>query len=149
MEEPEVNITYSPDEILKILPHRHPFLMVDRIVECNGKDRIVGVKCVAMNEPCFQGHFPGKPVFPGVLQLEAMAQTAGVLLNVLAGAEGQLAYYLGVDKAKFRRQVVPGDVLRMECTVLRARMGMYRVAGRTFVGGDLACEAEMMFGRGR
>ena len=145
----EVNITYSPEDILKILPHRHPFLMVDRIVECNGKDRIVGVKCVAMNEPCFQGHFPGKPVFPGVLQLEAMAQTAGVLLNVLAGAEGQLAYYLGVDKAKFRRQVVPGDVLRMECTVLRARMGMYRVAGRTFVGGDLACEAEMMFGRGR
>ena len=149
MEEPEVNITYSPDEILKILPHRHPFLMVDRIVECNGKDRIVGVKCIAMNEPCFQGHFPGKPVCPGVLQLEAMAQTAGVLLNVLAGAEGQLAYYLGVDKAKFRRQVVPGDVLRMECTVLRARMGMYRVAGRIFVGGDLACEAEMMFGRGR
>lgn len=149
MEEPEVNITYSPDEILKILPHRHPFLMVDRIVECNGKDRIVGVKCIAMNEPCFQGHFPGKPVFPGVLQLEAMAQTAGVLLNVLSGAEGQLAFYLGVDKAKFRRQVVPGDVLRMECTVLRARMGMYRVAGRTFVGGDLACEAEMMFGRGR
>lgn len=149
MEENEVNITYSPDEILKILPHRHPFLMVDRIVECNGKDRIVGVKCIAMNEPCFQGHFPGKPVFPGVLQLEAMAQTAGVLLNVLVGAEGQLAYYLGVDKAKFRRQVVPGDVLRMECTVLRARMGMYRVAGRTFVGGDLACEAEMLFGRGR
>lgn len=149
MEEQETNITYSPDEILKILPHRHPFLMVDRIVECNGKDRIVGVKCVAMNEPCFQGHFPGKPVFPGVLQLEAMAQTAGVLLNVLSGAEGKLAFYLGVDKAKFRRQVVPGDVMRMECTVLRARMGMYRVAGRTFVGGDLACEAEMMFGRGR
>ncbi|MBR6021716.1 MAG: 3-hydroxyacyl-ACP dehydratase FabZ [Kiritimatiellae bacterium] len=145
----EANITYSPEEILKILPHRHPFLMVDRIVECNGKDRIVGIKCVAMNEPCFQGHFPGKPVFPGVLQLEAMAQTAGVLLNVLSGAEGQLAFYLGVDKAKFRRQVVPGDVLRMECVVLRARMGMYRVAGKTFVGGDLACEAEMMFGRGR
>ena len=149
MEENEVNITYSPDEILKILPHRHPFLMVDRIVECNGKDRIVGVKCIAMNEPCFQGHFPGKPVFPGVLQLEAMAQTAGVLLNVRAGSEGQLAFYLGVDKAKFRRQVVPGDVLRMECVVLRARMGMYRVAVRTFVGGDLACEAEMLFGRGR
>ena len=149
MEENEVNITYSPDEILKILPHRHPFLMVDRIVECNGKDRIVGVKCIAMNEPCFQGHFPGKPVFPGVLQLEAMAQTAGVLLNVLSGSEGQLAVYLGVDTAKFRRQVVPGDVMRMECTVLRARMGMYRVAGRTFVDGDLACEAEMLFGRGR
>ena len=149
MEENEVNITYSPDEILKILPHRHPFLMVDRIVECNGKDRIVGVKCVAMNEPCFQGHFPGKPVFPGVLQLEALAQTAGVLLNVLSGSEGQLAFYLGVDKAKFRRQVVPGDVMRMECTVLRARMGMYRVGGKIFVGGDLACEAEMLFGRGR
>jgi len=149
MEEAETNITYSPDEILKVLPHRHPFLMVDRIVECNGKDRIVGVKCVAMNEPCFQGHFPGKPVFPGVLQLEAMAQTAGVLLNVLTGSEGQLAFYLGVDKAKFRRQVVPGDVLRMEIQVVRARLGMYRVAGKAFVGGDLACEAEMMFGRGR
>ena len=145
----ENNITYSAEEILRILPHRYPFLMVDRIVECNGKDRIVGVKCVALNEPCFQGHFPGKPVFPGVLQLEAMAQTAGVLLNILGGNEGQLAYYLGVDKAKFRRQVVPGDVLRMEIEVLRARLGMYRVAGRAFVGGDLACEAEMMFGRGR
>ena len=145
----ENNITYSAEEILRILPHRYPFLMVDRIVECNGKDRIVGVKCVALNEPCFQGHFPGKPVFPGVLQLEAMAQTAGVLLNILSGSEGQLAYYLGVDKAKVRRQVVPGDVLRMEIEVLRARLGMYRVAGRAFVGGDLACEAEMMFGRGR
>ena len=140
---------YDSKDILGILPHRHPFILVDRIVECNDKDYIVGIKNIAANEPCFQGHFPGMPIFPGVLQLEAMAQTAGILLNKVTKADGKVAYYLGVDKAKFRRMVVPGDQLRMEITFLKLRMGMAKVLGRAFVDGELACEAEMMFGGGR
>ena len=118
-------------------------------MECNDKDWIVGIKNVAANEPCFQGHFPGMPVFPGVLQLEAMAQTAGILLNKLLGSEGKVAFYLGVDKAKFRRMVMPGDQLRIEIKLLKMRLGMARVAGRALVEGELACQAEMLFGGGR
>ncbi len=140
---------YEAKDILNILPHRHPFLLVDRIVECNDKDWIVGIKCVAANEPCFQGHFPGLPIFPGVLQLEAMAQTAGILLNKLLGSEGRVAFYLGVDKAKFRRTVAPGDQLRIEIRFLKMRLGMARVSGRALVDGEVACEAEMLFGGGR
>jgi 3-hydroxyacyl-[acyl-carrier-protein] dehydratase len=140
---------YDSKDILAILPHRFPFILVDRIVECNDKDFIVGIKNVAANEPCFQGHFPGMPIFPGVLQLEAMAQTAGILLNKVTKAEGKVSYYLGVDKAKFRRMVVPGDQLRMEIKFLKLRMGMAKVHGQAFVDGELACEAEMMFGGGR
>jgi len=139
---------YDAKEILNILPHRHPFLLVDRIVECNDKDYIVGIKNIAANEPCFLGHFPGMPIFPGVLQLEAMAQTAGILLNKVLKSDGRVAYYLGVDKAKFRRMVVPGDQLRMEVRFLRLRMGMAKVEGRALVDGELACEAIMMFGGG-
>ena len=140
---------YDSKDILGILPHRHPFILVDRIVECNDKDWIVGIKNVAANEPFFQGHFPGMPVFPGVLQLEAMAQTAGILLNKVMGAEGKIAFYLGVDGAKFRRMVVPGDQLRIEIKFLKLRMGMAKVAGRALVDGELACEATMMFGGGK
>ena len=133
--------------IMDMIPHRYPILLVDRIVECNNKDWIVGLKNVSANEPCFQGHFPGLPIFPGVLQLEAMAQTAGVLLNTLTKSDVKIAYYLAVDKAKFRRMVVPGDQLRMEIKFLKMRMGMAKVSGRALVDGELACEAEMMFGR--
>ena len=139
---------YSSKDILEILPHRFPFILVDRIVECNDTDWIVGIKNVAANEPCFQGHFPGMPIFPGVLQLEAMAQTAGILLNKVLKSEGKISYYLGVDNAKFRRMVVPGDQVRMEIKILRLRLGMAKVAGRALVDGELACEAEMMFGGG-
>ena len=140
---------YDSKDILSILPHRHPFILVDRIVECNDKDWIVGVKNIAANEPCFQGHFPGMPIFPGVLQLEAMAQTAGILLNKVLKSEGKVAFYLGVDKAKFRRMVVPGDQLRMEIKFLKLRLGMAKVEGRAVVDGELACEATMMFGGGK
>ena len=139
---------YSSKDILEILPHRFPFILVDKIVECNDTDWIVGIKNVAANEPCFQGHFPGMPIFPGVLQLEAMAQTAGILLNKVLKSEGKISYYLGVDNAKFRRMVVPGDQVRMEIKLLRLRLGMAKVAGRALVDGELACEAEMMFGGG-
>lgn len=140
---------YDSKDILDILPHRHPFVLVDRIVECNDRDWIVGLKNVSASEPWFEGHFPGQPVFPGVLQLEAMAQTAGILLNKITKADGKVAYYLGVDKAKFRRIVKPGDQLRLELKLLRLRMGMARMAGRALVDGELACEAEMMFGGGK
>ena len=140
---------YDSQAILGILPHRYPFVLVDRIVEFNEKDWIVGIKNVAANEPCFEGHFPGQPVFPGVLQLEAMAQTAGIMLNKVLKSEGKVAFYLGVDGAKFRRMVVPGDQLRMEIKFLKLRLGMAKVSGRALVDGELACEATMMFGGGK
>ena len=139
---------YDSQAILGILPHRYPFVLVDRIVEFNEKDWIVGIKNVAANEPCFEGHFPGQPVFPGVLQLEAMAQTAGIMLNKVLKSEGKVAYYLGVDQAKFRRMVKPGDQIRMEIKLLRLRLGMAKVSGRCLVDGETVCEAEMMFGGG-
>lgn len=137
---------YEAKDILNILPHRHPFLLVDRIIECNGTDWIVGIKNITVSEPCFEGHFPGEPVFPGVLQLEALAQTAGILLNQQLGRNGQVAYFLGVDKARFRRRVVPGDQLRLEIRFLKLRLGTARVAGRALVESEIACEAEMLFG---
>jgi len=138
----------SSKDILENLPHRFPFILVDKIVECNDTDHIVGIKNVTANEPCFQGHFPGMPIFPGVLLLEAMAQTAGILLNKVLDSEGTVSYYLGVDKAKFRRMVVPGDQVRMEIHIDRIKMGMSWVSGRALVDGELACEAKMMFGGG-
>jgi beta-hydroxyacyl-ACP dehydratase FabZ len=136
----EINI----EEIMKLLPHRYPMLLVDRVVECDGEKRIVGIKNVAVNEPFFQGHFPGYPVMPAVLQLEAMAQTAGILLNRISGRAGQVTYFVLVDKARFRKPVLPGDQLRIEVelTSLRSRSAKFR--GRAFVGDALASEAEMM-----
>jgi 3-hydroxyacyl-[acyl-carrier-protein] dehydratase len=140
---------YDTKQILEILPHRHPFLLVDRILECNGKDWIVGLKNVAANEPCFTGHFPGDPIFPGVLQLEAMAQTTGILMNKVYASPGKISYYVGVDNAKFRRLIRPGDTLRMEIKVERMRLGMARVHGVIKVEDKIACEADMMFGGGK
>ena len=148
LKEKPMETIYDSQAILGILPHRYPFVLVDRIVEFNEKDWIVGIKNVAANEPCFEGHFPGQPVFPGVLQLEAMAQTAGIMLNKVLKSEGKVAYYLGVDQAKFRRMVKPGDQIRMEIKILRIRMGMSKVSGQALVDGEVACEAEMMFGGG-
>lgn len=145
----EMKNELSANEIMEILPHRYPFLLVDRVVECNGKDWVVGIKNVSVNEPFFQGHFPGMPVFPGVLQLEAMAQTAGLLLNQMGANKGKISYYMGVDNARFRKVVVPGDQLRMEIKLLKYRMGVARVSGRALVDGKVTCEAEMMFGGGR
>lgn len=135
-------------EILRILPHRYPMLLVDRVLECDDKVRIVAVKNLTINEPFFQGHFPGDPIMPGVLQLEAMAQVGGILLNRLLGHSGRIAYFLAIDKARFRRVVRPGDQIRIEVLFQRARMGMSKVHGTVHVDGELASEADLMFGYG-
>jgi beta-hydroxyacyl-ACP dehydratase FabZ len=135
----ELNI----EEIMRLLPHRYPFLLVDRIAECDDEKRIVGIKNVTINEPYFQGHFPGMPVMPGVLQLEAMAQTAGVLLNRI-DKSGGVPYFMSIDKAKFRKVVTPGDQLRIEVDILKIRSNSARFAARILVNGAVASEAEMM-----
>lgn len=137
------------NEILGILPHRYPFMLVDRITEMNVEEQaIVGYKNLTFNEPFFQGHFPGEPIMPGVMQLEAMAQVSGILLNKVNDMEGKIAYFMSIDKAKFRRKVVPGDVLRMEIRVTRMRSRMAVVEGKAYVGDELASQAELMFGYG-
>lgn len=136
---------YGIDDILVTLPHRYPFLLVDRIIETDGETRIVGLKNVTANEPFFQGHFPNKPVMPGVLQLEAMAQVAGILLNKRSGREGQIAYFSSIDKARFRRIVIPGDTLVMEINFLKMRMNLAKVSAVASVNGEVASEGELMF----
>lgn len=136
-------------DILKILPHRYPMLLVDRVLECDFKTRIVGMKNLTCNEPFFQGHFPDHPVMPGVLQIEAMAQVGGILLARLLKTEGTVAYFLSIDKAKFRRMLVPGDSIRIEVDILRIRLGMARVHGRITCEGEVASESDLMFGYAR
>lgn len=129
------------EAIQKILPHRYPFLLVDRVVELEPERRVVGLKNVSVNEPFFAGHFPGRLVMPGVLIVEALAQTAGILMGE---ASGLIPMFMGIDKARFRSPVTPGDQLRLEVEVLRRRRNICRVAGRAFVGDNLVAEAEMM-----
>jgi len=133
------------EDILKILPHRYPMLLVDKVLDYRPNDYIVGYKNVTFNEPFFEGHFPGHPVMPGVLELEALAQLAGILLNHSESRQGQIAYFISVDNARFRRLVCPGDQLRMEIKVLKIRLGMYKVHGVATVDGEVACEADLMF----
>lgn len=135
------------NEIMGMLPHRYPLLLVDRVLESDGKSRIVGLKNLTATEPYFQGHFPGNPIMPGVYQLEAMAQLSGILVNMLSNRAGDIAYFLGVDNARFRKMLVPGDQLRIEIDMVRARATMWRVHGQILVDGDVACEADLMFGR--
>ncbi len=132
-------------EIQKILPHRYPFLLVDRILEVEPGKRIVGIKNVTANEEFFLGHFPGKPVMPGVLIVEAMAQVGGVLLlSDVPDRENKLVYFMGIDEARFRRPVVPGDQLRMELEVLRLKQSTCKLQGKAFVDGQLVAEAVVM-----
>jgi beta-hydroxyacyl-ACP dehydratase FabZ len=132
------------NEIRQILPHRYPMLLVDRIVELE-PERIVGIKNVTANEPFFAGHFPDFPVMPGVLILEAMAQTAGVLvLKSIPDRASKLVLLVSVEYAKFRRPVVPGDQLRLEMTLLKRKSTVAKMAGRATVDGVLVAEAEMM-----
>lgn len=130
------------NEIQKILPHRPPFLLVDRIVELEPRKRIVGIKNVTMNEPYFVGHFPSFPVMPGVLIIEAMAQTGGVLvLRDIPDSKDKLVLFATIEKAKFRRPVVPGDQLRLELDVLSLRETFCRMQAKAFVDGQIAAEA--------
>ncbi len=131
-------------EIQATLPHRYPFLLVDRIRELEAGRRIVGIKNVTVNEPFFQGHFPGRPIMPGVLIIEALAQVGGVLAFKSAPPAGKPVVYLtGVDKVKFRRPVVPGDQLRLEVELVRQRAPFWKMQGQAYVDSDLVCEAEM------
>lgn len=130
--------------ILKALPHRYPFLMVDRVIDMHADESAIGIKNVTANEPFFQGHFPGRPIMPGVLILEAMAQVGGVLAFKSAPATGKPVVYLtGVDQAKFRRPVIPGDQLRFEIDVIKRRSPFWKMQGRAFVEANLVCEAEI------
>jgi 3-hydroxyacyl-[acyl-carrier-protein] dehydratase len=132
-------------EIQKILPHRYPFLMVDGILEMERLKRIVGVKNVTINESHFQGHFPGQPVMPGVLIIESMAQTGGMLLLLeVPDRDNKLLYFVAVDGARFRRPVVPGDQLRIEMKVISWRGDFCKLDGRATVDGQLAAEATLM-----
>ncbi len=133
------------DEIQDALPHRYPFLLVDRILEIELGKRIVGLKNVTINEPFFTGHFPGHPIMPGVLILEAMAQVGGFLLmrSLNMRAEKKVLYFTGIDAARFRRPVVPGDQIRFEIEFLKFRRQMCRMKGMALVDGKLAAEAEL------
>ena len=137
------------NEIKKIIPHRYPFLLVDRIIECNFESRIVGIKNVTADEPFFQGHFPEFSVMPGVLIIEALAQTACILGLKILKLEGQgSVFFTGIDRAKFRKPVVPGDQLRLELTKIKQRKSLFRFEGKAFVGDKLAteCTIQAMMG---
>jgi 3-hydroxyacyl-[acyl-carrier-protein] dehydratase len=135
----------GPQEILKLLPHRYPFLLVDRIYAIRGDESCIGVKNVTANEPFFQGHFPDNPVMPGVLLLEGMAQTAGAICGLAQKRTGPAArvLFLTIDKAKFRRPVVPGDVVEYHMSKMSRRRTMWWFRGEAKVGGQLAAEAEL------
>ena len=131
------------EEIRKIIPHRYPFLMVDRVTEINGMESIKGYKNITANEPMFQGHFPGSSVFPGVLILEALAQLGAVLVLRRFDEGDRMAYFASIDKAKFKKIVVPGDKLELEVKVARDRGNFVVMEGKAFVDGQLAAQATL------
>lgn len=139
-------LTFDIAKIMNCLPHRYPFLMVDRVVECVPGVSIKAYKNITFNEPFFQGHFPGLPVMPGVLIMEALAQTGGLMVVAEWSQEKideNIYLFAGMENVRFRQQVVPGDRLDIECTLLRSRSSIWKISGRAFVDGKLAAEAEL------
>jgi 3-hydroxyacyl-[acyl-carrier-protein] dehydratase len=137
-------MTLDIQEILGLLPHRYPFLLIDRIIEFERTKRLVAIKNVTINEPFFQGHFPDYPIMPGVLVVEAMAQAGGIIMMYeLEDRLSKLVVFTGIERAKFRRPITPGDQVRIEVEVLAFRMRAGRILGRAFVDGKLACEATL------
>jgi 3-hydroxyacyl-[acyl-carrier-protein] dehydratase (EC 4.2.1.-) len=140
-------MTMDIHKILRVLPHRYPFVLIDRVVEVEPGRRIVALKNVSINEPFFTGHFPDFPVMPGVLIIEAMAQAGALLSNVTLGPKDDarsLYYFAGIDSARFKRPVSPGDQLRLEVDLLRVRGGVGKFAGRALVDGQIVAEAELL-----
>ena len=137
---------YDIRKIMELLPHRYPFILVDRVIEIVPDERIIGLKNVTINEPFFQGHFPGAPVMPGVLIIEAMAQVGGILAySSFAQEEDKgLIYFMGIDKARFRNPVIPGDQLILEMISLKRRTNLFKMAGKATVDGTLVVEAEII-----
>jgi 3-hydroxyacyl-[acyl-carrier-protein] dehydratase len=134
-------------DIMRHLPHRYPFLLVDRVLELTPNESVVAIKNVTMNEPHFPGHFPHHPIMPGVLIIEALAQAAGLLAFKSANkdtTENSVIYFVGIDNARFKRPVVPGDQLRLEATILKNMRGIWKFEARAMVGDQLACSAELM-----
>lgn len=134
------------NDVMKLLPHRFPFLMVDRIVNIEGDNKCTGVKSVTINEPFFPGHFPGHPIMPGVLQLEAMAQVGSILILRLPGYAGKIGYFMSADEVKFRKPVVPGDTLFIEVEVTQRKKTIVKARGRCIVNSEVVSEASMLFG---
>ncbi|SES83750.1 3-hydroxyacyl-[acyl-carrier-protein] dehydratase [Natronincola peptidivorans] len=132
-------------EIQKLIPHRYPFLLVDKIIEMEPGKSAIGIKNVTINEPFFQGHFPEVPLMPGVLMVEALAQVAGIACSSMEENKGKLGVFTGIDSCKFRRQVVPGDVLRLEILITAFRRGIVKAEGKAYVGDELACSANITF----
>lgn len=137
------------EDIIKILPHRYPFLFVDKIIELEKGKRVVGIKNVSSNEPFFQGHFPGRPIMPGILIVEAMAQVGGILARlsvpgILEDKEKDQIYFMSIDKVKFRRPVIPGDQIRFELIALRTGSKVWKMKGNAYVEDKLVAEAELV-----
>ena len=134
------------DLIKRIIPHRYPFLLIDRVVDIDGAKRATGIKNVTANEPHFEGHFPSAPIMPGVLIVEALAQTASVMVGLAKDliGKGALVYFMGIDEARFRRKVVPGDVLKLHVETLRGGGKVWKLQGRAEVDGEVACECVIM-----
>jgi 3-hydroxyacyl-[acyl-carrier-protein] dehydratase len=144
-----VDLPLTYEDITKILPHRHPFLLVDRITELELGERIVGLKNVTINEPFFEGHFPGKPIMPGVLVIEAMAQVGGILARLsgpesMEKGERDSIYFVGMDKVRFRKPILPGDQILFELCAIRKGSRIWKMKGKAMVGNATAAEAELI-----
>lgn len=143
--EPAARTSADIARVMRLLPHRYPFLMIDRIIDIDGDNSAIGVKNVTVNEPCFQGHFPGHPVMPGVLLIEGIAQTAGAICVAALGESYQprLVYFMSIDRAKFRRPVLPGDTVHFHVRKIRNRGPVWRFGGEAKVGAQIVAEAEI------